>query len=105
MISGCATADPDLLSRIFHSRQVPPTGFNRGHFSDPEVDRLLDEATSATTPEERRVRYGAVQKRVAELAPYISLWHETNIAVAQPGITGIHLAPQLDYSFLRNVSR
>jgi peptide/nickel transport system substrate-binding protein len=103
--AGGATADPDILSRIYHSRQVPPTGFNRGHLSDPELDRLIDEATSATTPEERRVRYGAVQQRAAELAPYISLWHETNIALAQPEITGIHLAPQVDYSFLRNVSR
>ena len=103
--AGGATADPDILSRVFHSRQVPPTGFNRGHLSDPELDRLIDEATSATTPDERRERYGKVQKRVAELAPYISLWHETNIAVAQPEITGIRLSPQIDYSFLRNVSR
>jgi peptide/nickel transport system substrate-binding protein len=103
--AGGASADPDILSRLFHSRQVPPTGFNRGHLSDPEVDRLIDEATSATTPDERRVRYGEVQKRVAELAPYISLWHETNIALAQPEINGIRLAPQVDYSFLRNVSR
>ena len=103
--AGGATADPDILSRVFHSRQVPPAGFNRGHLSDPEVDRLIDEATSATTPEDRRERYGEVQKRVAELAPYISLWHETNIALAQPEITGIQLAPQVDYSFLRNVSR
>ena len=103
--AGGASADPDILSRIFHSRQVPPTGFNRGHLSDPEVDRLIDEATSATTQEERRARYGEVQKRVAELAPYISLWHETNIALAQPEINGIRLAPQVDYSFLRNVSR
>ena len=103
--AGGATADPDILSRIFHSRQVPPMGFNRGHLSDPELDTLIDQATAATTPDERRVRYGDVQRRVARLAPYISLWHETNIAVAQPEITGIRLAPQLDYSFLRNVSR
>lgn len=103
--AGGATADPDILSRIFHSRQAPPVGFNRGHLSDPELDRLIDAATRATTPEERRARYGEVQKRVAELAPYISLWHETNIAVAQPDITGISLGPQVDFSFLRNVSR
>ncbi len=103
--AGGATADPDILSRAFHSRQVPPAGFNRGHLSDLELDRLIDQATLATTPDERRARYGEVQQRVAQLAPYISLWHETNIAVAQPEITGIRLAPQLDYSFLRNVSR
>ena len=39
---GGALADPDILRRVFHSQQVPPAGFNRGHFSDPEVDRLID---------------------------------------------------------------
>ena len=45
---GGALADPDILRRVFHSQQVPPAGFNRGHFSDPEVDRLIDEASNAT---------------------------------------------------------
>ena len=98
--AGGATADPDILSRIYHSRQVPPAGFNRGHVSDPELDRLIDEATRATGPDERRVRYGEVQQRAAELSPYISLWHETNSVVAQPGLTGIELTPQIDYNFL-----
>ena len=103
--AGGATADPDILSRIFHSRQVPPLGFNRGHLSDPELDRLIDEATLATGQDERRVRYGDVQRRVAELSPYISLWHEINSVIAQPGLTRIELTPQIDYNFLRNVSR
>ena len=103
--AGGATADPDILRRVFHSQQVPPAGFNRGHFSDPEVDRLIDEATLATDAEQRRALYGKVQQRVAELAPYISLWTETNIAVSQPGLQGIRLSPQADFTFLRNVSR
>jgi ABC-type transport system substrate-binding protein len=55
--------------------------------------------------EERRVRYGKAQHRIAELAPYISLWYETNIAIAQPTLQGVRLTPQADFSFLRNVSR
>jgi peptide/nickel transport system substrate-binding protein len=103
--AGGATADPDILRRVFHSQQVPPAGFNRGHLNDPELDRLIDDATLATTIEERKERYGKVQQRVAELAPYISLWIETNIAISQPGLRGIHLSPQTDFTFLRNVSR
>ena len=103
--AGGATADPDILSRVFHTRQAPPVGFNRGHLSDPLLDQLIDRATSATSPEERRARYGEVQQRAAELAPYISLWHETNLAIAQPDIKGVRLSPQVDYKFLRHVSR
>jgi peptide/nickel transport system substrate-binding protein len=100
-----ASADPDILRRVFHSQQVPPAGFNRGHLKDELLDRLIDEATLATTIEERRVLYGRVQQRIAELAPYISLWYETNIAIADPKIQGVHLTPQGDFGFLRNVSR
>lgn len=103
--AGGATADPDILRRVFHSQQVPPAGFNRGHLNDPELDLLIDEATRATDPAERRVRYGKVQQRVAELAPYISLWTETNIVVSDPALQGIRLSPQADFTFLRNVSR
>jgi peptide/nickel transport system substrate-binding protein len=100
-----ATADPDILRRVFHSEEVPPAGFNRGYVKDALLDQLLDEATLATTTEQRRVLYGKVQQRAAELAPYISLWHETIVVVAQPEIRGIRVSPQADFSFLRNVSR
>jgi peptide/nickel transport system substrate-binding protein len=102
---GGAVADPDILRRVFHSQMVPPAGFNRGHFSDPEVDRLIDAATAATSVDERRARYGKVQQRIAELAPYISLWNKTNVAVAQPNLSGIRLSPTADFRLLRNVER
>jgi peptide/nickel transport system substrate-binding protein len=102
---GGALADPDILRRVFHSQQIPPAGFNRGRFSDPEVDRLIEEASDATDYETRRERYGKVQQLLADAAPYISLWHRTNFALARPELQGIHLSPQGDFTFLRNVSR
>jgi peptide/nickel transport system substrate-binding protein len=102
---GGALADPDILRRVFHSQQVPPAGFNRGHFSDPDVDRLIDEASDATDYDTRKRLYGEVQKRIAAAAPYISLWHRTNFALSDPRLTGIRLSPQGDFLFLRNVSR
>ena len=36
---GGALVDPDILRRVYHSSQVPPAGFNRGYYSNPEVDR------------------------------------------------------------------
>lgn len=102
---GGAVADPDILRRVFHSQMAPPAGFNRGHFSDPEVDRLIDAATSATGLDERRALYGKVQQRLAELAPYISLWNKTNVAISQPNLSAIHLSLTADFASLRNVER
>jgi len=102
---GGAVADPDILRRVFHSSQVPPTGFNRGYFSDPTVDRLLDTAASTPDLERRRALYGDVQRLVAEEQPYISLWCKTNVAVGQRSLAGLHVPPTADFAFLKDVAR
>lgn len=97
--------DPDMLRRVFHTAQAPPVGFNRGRFSDPAVDELIDRATRSTDDAERRALYGDVQRRVALEVPYVSLWHKTNVAIAQRDIDGVTLSPTADFGFLRQVSR
>jgi ABC-type transport system substrate-binding protein len=94
-----------MLRRVFHSEQVPPVGFNRGHYSNPEVDRLIDLASAASTDEERRKYYSAAQKLIAEDAPYVSLWYRTNVAVAQADITGLRIGPQADMAVLKDVKK
>jgi peptide/nickel transport system substrate-binding protein len=97
--------DPDMLRRAFHSGQVPPSGFNRGYYRNPEVDRLIDAATVALDEEARRQLYGRVQQIIAADAPYVSLWNRINVAVAQPDLDGITLSPIADFSFFKNVRR
>lgn len=98
-------SDPDMLRRVFHSKQVPPTGFNRGYFQDAEVDRLIDEATLTADDAVRQRLYGRVQAIVARAVPYVSLWDKVNVAIAQPALRGIRLAPSADFTFLREVYR
>jgi peptide/nickel transport system substrate-binding protein len=98
-------SDPDMLRRVFHSRQMPPAGFNRGYFADPAVDGLIDQATVSTDDQRRRDLYGQVQRMVADEVPYISLWYKTNVVVAQPGLRGMALSPSADFRFLKDVRR
>lgn len=105
VFSAGAAADPDILRRIFHSSQTPPKGFNRGHYANPEVDRLLDLATAATTLDERRRYYIDAQRLIASDAPVISLYARSNYVVAQADLTGISLSPLGDFAFLPGVSR
>ncbi|MDP2317880.1 MAG: ABC transporter substrate-binding protein [Acidobacteriota bacterium] len=98
-------SDPDMLRRVFHSKQMPPSGFNRGYYENAEVDRLIDEAAAATTDDERRRLFGAAQRLVAEDAPYISLWNKTNVAVSRTGIEGVKLTPSAEFTFLREVTK
>ena len=97
--------DPDMLRRVFHSAQIPPTGFNRGHYINPELDALLERATRSTDDAERKALYSQAQRIVAEDAPYIGLWYKTNVVVYQPSLEGVTLSPIADYTFLRHVRR
>jgi peptide/nickel transport system substrate-binding protein len=103
--SGGGLADPDILRRVFHSHQVPPAGWNRGHYRNPEVDRLLDEASASADDARRLALFQEVQRIVARDLPYISLWYKTNFAVAQRNLIGVRLTPLADLDFLRDVAR
>jgi len=98
-------SDPDMLRRVFHSSQMPPVGFNRGFYANPDVDRLIDRATVAVDEAERATLYGDVQRLVADDVPWVPLWTKTNVAVFQPDLEGVQLSPTASFDFLRQVSR
>lgn len=102
---GGALVDPDMLRRVFHSSQMPREGFNRGFYSNPLVDRLLDRASNEVDESVRRTFYGEAQKVIADDAPYIPIWNRTNVLITQPTLSNVHLVPTGDLSALRNVAR
>jgi peptide/nickel transport system substrate-binding protein len=102
---GGAMVDPDILRRVFYSTQTPPAGFNRGHYNNPQVDRLLDLASAATAESDRKKYYGAAQQLIAEDAPYISIWNRTNVAVARQALTGLHLNAVGNFESLKDVKK
>lgn len=97
--------DPDMLRRVFHSKQAPPAGLNRVFYANAEVDRLIEAAASAVDDTQRRVFYTRAQQLIAEDVPYIGLWYKTNVAVFQADIQGVRLSPIADFTFLKDVHR
>jgi len=97
--------DPDMLRRVFHSGQAPPSGLNRAHYRSVEVDRLIEQASAMSDDEQRRMLYGRAQTAIARDVPVISLWYKTNVAVFQPDIRGVRLSPIADFTFLKDVFR
>lgn len=79
-------SDPEMLYETFHSSKVPPAGFNRGRFRDPEVDRLLEAARAAGRPPDRLRLLREVQVRLVDLAPYAFLWWPDHVAALAPGL-------------------
>ena len=71
-----------MLRRVFHSKQMPPNGFNRGYYENPEVDRLIDAAMAATTDEDRR-RYTARRSGCCRGRALHPSGTQTNVAVSR----------------------
>lgn len=97
--------DPDMLRRVFDSSQTPPAGFNRGHYDNPQVDRLITEATTAADEPTRATAYRAAERLLAADVPCVSLWYRTNVVVSQPDLSGVTVSPTADFAFLAHVSR
>ena len=96
--------DPDILYQIFHSSSFPPNGDNRGRYSNPAVDRLLEQGRSTNELAERKRIYGQVQRILAEDLPYVPLWWWNNVVVKKPALENFTPYPDGDLISLKHVA-
>jgi len=94
--------DPDIFEYAFHSAKFPPNGANRGFYSNPKVDALIDQARREVDPKLRKPIYAEVQRIVAEELPYIDLWYLDNVLVHNKRVVNLKLNPAGNYDFLRS---
>ncbi|MFZ3215393.1 MAG: ABC transporter substrate-binding protein [Candidatus Acidiferrales bacterium] len=92
--------DPDLFESAFSSKKFPPSGSNRGHYRNPQLDLLLDQARVEMDQAKRKELLARIQEIVAVDEPYINLWYVDNICVHRDRLAGIVLQPGGDYDFL-----
>lgn len=98
-----ANNDPGFYEFAFSSKRIPPMGGNRGHYRNPEVDMLLDQARVEGDMEKRRELFGKVEKIISEDLPYLSLWFMDNVSVHRKRISNVTISPTGDYDFLREI--
>ena len=95
--------DPDMFQYAFHSSFTPPAGANRSHYSNPEVDRLIDSGRREVDPEKRKQIYVRIQQLLAEDLPYIDLWYLDNVVVHSRRTRNFTISPPGNYDFLTTV--
>ena len=96
--------DPDIFEFIFSSHRMPPDGANRGHYRNPRVDALLEQARVAADQSRRREMFAEVQRIVSADLPYINLWYLNNISVHRQRIANLALSPAGDFDFLTKIT-
>ena len=93
--------DPDIFEYAFHSSKFPPNGANRGFYSNPRVDALIDRARREMDPNVRKMLYAEVQDILAEELPYITLFYLDNVLVHTNRVKNLDLNPAGNFDFLR----
>ncbi len=92
-LSRNGVSDPDFYYVIFHSKNFPPEGQNRGFYSNPRVDQLIVEGRNTFERTKRKETYGQVQKILQEELPYLSLYHQVNVTVMDKKLKGYQTYP------------
>lgn len=91
------TVDPDIYRMAFHSRELPP-GRNRGAYSNPTLDPLLDQAGREEDTARRRALFLRVQKIVHDDLSILPLWYDEQVAIARYNV--LNFKPSLTSDFL-----
>jgi len=91
---GTVTGDADYgLFALFHTSEHVPAGSNRSFYSDPLVDRLLDEARSTPDDSLREVLYNDILQIIREDAAWLFLHSETQLVAVRDNVQGLVIHP------------
>jgi peptide/nickel transport system substrate-binding protein len=98
-------SDADIYRSAFDSQEKPPGGRNRGHYSNPKVDALVEKAVNVEDEETRKKLYLQAQKLVFDDYPILPLWYEVQVVIMKKGIAGFQPSITGDYDTLVTVSK
>lgn len=100
------TNDPDTLPYLALRTNAWPDagGFNSGYYSNPEVDKLLEAARSATDQAERAALYKQMQEIVYEDAPWAFIANWKQNAATSDRVSGFSLQPSF-FLLLKDVGK
>ncbi|WP_346899124.1 ABC transporter substrate-binding protein [Clostridium sp. UBA7503] len=97
MATSINTPDPDSLYSEVHSDYIGTGKDNTARYSNPEVDKLLDEAKSIIDKEEAKPYYNKIAKILNEDAPIVPVYANTYFDMYNKKIKGLETSPFCDW--------
>jgi peptide/nickel transport system substrate-binding protein len=93
--------DPYIFDYVYATAMFPPKGANRGRYSNPRIDALLQAASTETSDTTRRNDYLQIQQILASDLPTHPHWYPDNVVVHSTRLTNLTLDPGGSFDFLR----
>jgi peptide/nickel transport system substrate-binding protein len=100
------TNDPDTLPYLALRTAAWPKegGFNSGYYSNPKVDKLLEQARKSTDQAERAKLYKQVQEIVHKDVPWVAIANWKQNAVTTANVQNFKLQPSF-FLMLQHVTK
>jgi len=95
---------PDIFSYAFATANFSPRGANRSHYSNPQLDALLDDAAQSEEMARRRADYVQAQQILARDLPALNLWYRDTVVVHSRRLTHVVPSPSGSFTFLETAT-
>jgi peptide/nickel transport system substrate-binding protein len=100
--------DPIFYKDLFATSEIPTqtrSARNRSRYSNPELDKLLEEAVNTFDRTRAKELYKQIQAIVSRDVPVFPLWYQSNIVIARKNVGNIQVNASGDWGFIRNLTR
>ncbi len=99
--------DPIFLKDLFTTGRIPGENVaccNRSRYSNPEVDRLIEQAINEIDRVKAKELYVQAWSLISNDLPLLTLWYPANMVVANKRIGNIKINPSGDWSFIKDIT-
>ncbi|HSD46533.1 MAG TPA: ABC transporter substrate-binding protein, partial [Pyrinomonadaceae bacterium] len=99
--------DPIFYKDLFATSEIPTQtrpSRNRSRYSNPELDKLLDEAVNTFDRQRGKELYTQIQAIVSRDVPVFPLWYQSNIVIARKNVGNIQVNASGDWGFVKNLT-
>jgi peptide/nickel transport system substrate-binding protein len=100
--------DPIFYKDLFATSEIPTEqrpARNRSRYSNPELDKLVEEAVNTFDRQKARELYVRIQDIVSREVPVFTWWYQSNIVIARKNVGNIQVNASGDWGFVKNLTR
>lgn len=99
--------DPIFFKDLFTTGRIPGPGIaccNRWRYSNPQVDKLLEDAINEVDREKAKQLYTEAWGIISTDLPLLPLWYPANVVVSNKRIGNVKMNPSGDWTFVKDIT-
>ena len=99
--------DPLFYHDLFATSEIPTetrAARNRSRYSNPELDKILDEAENTYDHAKAAPLYAKAQEIISRDMPVFPLWYQANMVIAKKNVGNMNVNASGDWGFVKDLT-